>query len=78
MRECILVAQLIKFLNILHWHWMEFFVVKNIMLKKNNSNIILHGNQNEEKVELRNKVKIDLKSNLTLNVYPFFKQVTDP
>lgn len=57
---------------------MEFFVVKNIMLKKNNSNIILHGNQNEEKVELSNKVEIDLKSNLTLNVYPFFKQVTDP
>lgn len=78
MRECILVAQLIKFSNILHWHWMEFFVVKNIMLKKNNSNIILHGNQNEEKVELSNKVEIDLKSNLTLNVYPFFKQVTDP
>ena len=30
---------------------MEFFVVKNIMLKKNNSNIILHGNQNEEIVD---------------------------
>ena len=51
MRECILVAQLIKLSNILHWHWMEFFVVKNIMLKKNNSNIISHGNQNEEKVD---------------------------
>ena len=51
MSECVLVAQLIKFSNILHWHWMEFFVVKNIMLKKNNSNIILHGNQNEEIVD---------------------------
>ena len=26
-------------------------MVKNIMLKKNNSNIISHGNQNEEKVD---------------------------
>ena len=43
---------------------MEFFMVKNVMLKKNNSNIYLAIKM--KKKWNSNKIKIDLKSNLTL------------